>query len=194
MQIPLASFVDFVLKSGSLKKTCAEKIKAQLSGAFDPAKDYYKRFREAVYELHSKYSDKEELSKIIGLVPDKKVDNYNAMITGYRKFLCTKKISWFDPLRKEWKYGGLEIPINSELGLEWNRTNYVIKLYLKTDRPSKDRVASILALMKYTISAKDCVHTLLDVRNSKPYFFEDSMLELIPLVEAEATSLEHLLK
>jgi hypothetical protein len=194
MQIPLTSFVDFVLKSGSPKKTCADKIKVQLSETYDPAKDYYKRFREAVQELHMKDRDKKELSKIIGTLPDKKIDNYNAMVTGYKKFLGTKKISWFEPPRKEWKYGGLEIPINPELGLLWNETKYLIKLYLKTDKPSKDRSASILALMKYAIPAKDCVHALLDVRNSKVYFFEDSMLGLIPLVEAEATSLEHLLK
>lgn len=194
MQVPLTSFIDYVLKSGTPKKTCADKIKVQLSEPYDPAKDYYKRFREAVQELHAGERDKKELVKIIGELPDKKLDNYNAMVAGYKKFLGNKKTTWFVPNRKEWKYGNIEISINPELGLEWDDTKYLIKLYLKSDKPSKDRIASVLALMKNTIPTKNCVHVLLDVRNSKPYFFDASMLDLIPLVEAEAASLEHLLK
>ncbi|KAA5533678.1 hypothetical protein F0919_14165 [Taibaiella lutea] len=193
MQIPLTSFIDFVLKSGSPKKTCADKIKVQLSEPYEPAKDYYKRFREAVQELHSKGHDKKELDKLIGNLPDKKVINYGAMATGYKKFIGKKDITWFNPPKKDWIYGDLSIPINPEIGLEWGGDKYLIKLYLKSEQPSKDRIASVLALMKHAIPTKNHIHALLDVRNSKLYLFEASMLSLIPLVEAEARSLEHLL-
>src|SRR5690349_6687757 len=134
MQIPLTSFIDFVLKSGSPKKTCADKIKFQLDEPYEPAKDYYKRFRDAVQELHLEDLDKKELKKLIGSLPDKKIENYEVMINGYKKFLGTKEVQWFTPPRKTWKYGTLEIPINPEVGLEWGGTKYIIKLYLKAEK------------------------------------------------------------
>lgn len=193
MEVPLTSFIDFVLKSGSPKMTCAKLIKEQMQEVYDPAKDYYKRFRDAVQEMHIKKKDKSELSKIIGLLPDSKNGNYQSMISGYKKFLGTKETIWFQPVRKIWAHGNLQIPINPELGLKWNNQKYIIKLYLKSDKLSKDRISSILALMKHTIPTKDTVLCLLDVRNSKIYPFEENMLSLLPLVEGEARSLELIL-
>lgn len=193
MEVPLTSFIDFIMKSGSPKMTCAKKIKVQMSEVYDPAGDYYKRFREALYEMHSKGHKKTDLSKIIGLLPENKKENYNIMVSGYRKFLGAKDIWWFQPPRKIWKHGKLEIPINPEVGLKWNEQKYIIKLYLKAEKPSKDRLSSILALMKEAIPTKDSIHALLDVRNSKLYQFEDNMLSLLPLAEGEAESLEFIL-
>lgn len=193
MEIPLTSFLDFVLKSGSPKMTCAKKIKVQLDEPYDPAGDYYKRFREAVQEMHKTGKSKGDLIKMIGALPDNKIENYRTMVAGYKKFIGTKDVTWFNPLRKSWLHEDLEIPINPELGLEWDDNKYLIKLYLKADKPSKDRLSSILALMKQTLPTKDCKYGLLDVRNSKLYLFEPDMELLMPLVEGEAQSLSLIL-
>jgi len=194
MEVSLTSFIDFVLKSGGPKMTCARKIKAQMAEEYNPAQDYYKRFREAVQELHADEVDKSELLDLIGPLPDNKEDNYRLMATGYRKFLGRKDITWFKPARKVWKHGDLAIPINPELGLEWDDEKYVIKLYLKSEKPSKDRFSSILALMHEALPGKDHQYGLLDVRNAKLYLFEENMLELMPLVQGEAGSLEEILE
>lgn len=193
MEIPLTSFIDFVLKSGSPKMTCAKKIKAQLNEKYDPATDYYKRFREAVQDLHSKDKDRAKLLELIGPLPETKEDNYRLMVQGYKKFLGRKDFAWFNPTRKIWKHGELEITINPEVGLIWDDSRYIIKLYLKADKPSKDRLSSVLALMHETLPHKESVLALLDVRNAKLYTFEQSMLDLMPLVEGEADSLEAIL-
>jgi hypothetical protein len=194
MEIPLTSFIDYTLKTGTPKMTCAKKIKGQMSEHYDPAKDFYKRFRDSVQKLHKNDLHKNELSKIVGTIDFKKASIYSAMITGYKKFLGKKEITWFTPPRKKWKPSSLEIPINPELGLEWDETKYVIKLYLKADAPTKDRSSSILALMNHTLKIKGVEYALLDVRNSKLHIFENSMASLIPLVEAEAVSLESVIK
>lgn len=193
MEIPLTSFMDFVMKSGSPKMTCAKKIKTKMAEPYNPASDYYKRFREAVQELHRDDLDKGDLPRLIGELPKSKVENYRAMIVGYKKFLGTKEIEWFNPVRKDWKHGNIEIPINPEIGLKWNNKKYLIKLYLKADKPSKDRFSSVLALMKHTLLSKDSELALLDVRNGKLYLYEDNMKYLIPLVKGEAESLEYIL-
>src|SRR5450631_4137288 len=193
MEVPLTSFIDFVLKSGGPKMTCSKKIKAQLSEEYNPAIDYYKRFREAVQDLHSTGKDKSELLHLIGSVPDNKEDNYRLMAAGYRKFLGKKDVRWFQPPREVWKHGDLAIPINPEVGLTWEGQKFIIKLYLKAEKPSKDRFSSVLALMHQNLPTKDCQYGLLDVRNGKLYLFEEPMLALMPLVEGEAGSLEEIL-
>jgi len=193
MEIPLTSFIDFVTKSGSPKMTCAKNIKTQLSEPYDPATDYYKRFREAVQELHKKGLSKGDLAKLIGSLPDSKQTNYAAMVAGYKKFLGNKNVEWFEPQRKNWKHGKIVVPVNPEIGLKWGGTKYVIKLYLKADRPSKDRLSSILALMDETLVTKDITLAVLDVRNAKLYEFEKNMRPLMILVEGEAESLELML-
>lgn len=193
MEIPLTSFTDFVLKSGSPKMTSAKKIKSQLDEVYDPVGDYYKRFREALQELHQNSLPKGDLLKIIGELPSNKVINYSTMVDGYKKFLGRKEITYFKPTRKIWTHGNINIPINPELGLEWGEDKYLIKLYLKADKPSKDRIASILSLMKNTINNDTIKYAVLDVRNSKMYDYEPTMDILIPLVQGEAESLEFIL-
>lgn len=189
-QIPLTSFVDYVLKAGRPKMTCARKIKEQLSEPYDPASDYYKRFREAVRELHVTNTKKSALLKIMGPLPESKKVNYVLMAGKYQSFLGAKEYTWFEPPRKIWKHDDLEVPINPELGLAWGGMKYIIKLYLKAEPPSKDRIASILALMKNALPVKDSKLGVLDVRNNKLFLFEDDMTYLLPLIEGEAQSLE----
>ncbi|ULQ52161.1 hypothetical protein [Flavihumibacter fluvii] len=193
MEVPLTSFVDFIIKTGRPKLTCAKKIKKDSAEEYDPMTDYYKRFREAIQEMHKKDLPKKQLSSIIGHLPASKRDNYQEMVGGYRKFLGSKDVKWFKPPRKDWQHSGLTIPINPELGLEIEGEKHVIKLYLKAEKPSKDRLASILALMYTCFSTEGYLYAVLDVRNARLYLFEDSMLELMPLVEGEADSLSFML-
>ena len=173
--------------------TCAKKIKEDQGVVYDPITDYYKRFRDAVVKLHKEGLEKKKLAGLIGDVPKSKAANYASMLEGYKKFFGTKNVTWFQPPRKFWKHGTLEIPVNPELGLSWDGQKYFIKLYLKAEKPSKDRLSSILALMKQTLPTQDCKYGLLDVRNGKLYLFEDDMSYLIPLVEGEAQSLAAIL-
>lgn len=194
MEIPLTSFVDFVLKSGSPKMTSAKKIKEQLDQPYDPITDYYKRFREGVQEMHQNNQAKGQLARIIGDLPESKVRNYKLMIEMYTRFLGRKNVSWFNPPRGTWENEDIEIPINPELGLEWNENRYVIKLYLKADPPSKDRIACILALINQALGNRNAKYCLLDVRSNKLFQFEPLMMNLIPLAEGEAQSLQFMLE
>ncbi len=189
MEIPLTSFMDFVIKSGSPKMTAAEKIKKNLNEPYDPITDYYKRFREGVQEMHKSNRSKSELLDIIGSLPDNKLENYATMASGYQKFLGKKAYEWIEPARKIWKHNDIEVTINPEVGLKLSDERLLVKLYLKADKPSKDRVASILALMKNTIQSEDWKYCLLDVRNATMYSYDIRMDRLIPLVAGESDSL-----
>ncbi|MBL3657388.1 hypothetical protein JL102_14670 [Fulvivirga sp. 2943] len=47
--------------------------------------------------------------------------------------------------------------------------------------------------MRITIPESDYSLAVLDVRNSKLFLYEENMLQLLPLVEGEAESLEFIL-
>mgnify|MGYP006902746727 FL=1 len=173
--------------------TCAKNIKIQMQQEYDPATDYYKRFREAVQTLHAEDKPKNELANLIGELPANKHENFARMIEGYKKFLGKKEVEWLSPKREIWKHGNLEIPINPELYVKLNDQKHLIKLYMKAEKPSKDKVASILALMKHTISGRGMIYSVLDVRNSKLYTYDTAMDVLMTLVEGEANSLELML-
>lgn len=196
MEIPLTSFVDYILKSGSPKLTCAKTIKKQLSEEYNPASDYYKRFREAVQELHKSGQSKKILSDYIGELPDNKSANYGLMSSGYSKFWGAKKITWFPPPRKTWQHVNIQIPVNPELGLRWEDSNYAIKMYMKADKLSRDRISNVLALMNQTIndSSNAFVCAVLDVRNGKIHTYDSKMADVLPLIKAEAESLRMLLE
>jgi hypothetical protein len=115
------------------------------------------------------------------------------MIEGYQKFLGSKKTNWFQPPRKIWNHGAIDISVNPELALEWSGKKHIIKLYLKADKPSKGRIATILALMHHSLKVNNCELGLLDVRNSKLYLYESVMASLLPLVQGEAVGLEFML-
>lgn len=193
MEIPLTSFIDFVIKSGSPKMTAAENIKKNLNIPYDPITDYYKRFREGVQEMHKSNRSKTELLDIIGALPDSKFENYNTMAAGYQKFLGKKEYTWIEPMRNTWRHNNIEVTINPEVGLKLGDDSLLVKLYLKADKPSKDRVASILALMKNAIQSEDWKYCLLDVRNATIYTYDTKMDRLLPLVAGEADSLSLIL-
>lgn len=196
MEISLTSFVDYILKSGSPKMTCARTIKKQFNEEYNPASDYYKRFREAVQELHKSNKSKKFLLEHIGELPDNKRVNYGLMSDGYNKFWGAKKITWFSPPRRVWQQGNIQIPVNPELGLTWENSNYVIKMYMKSDKLSRDRISNVLALMNQTINTDNYsfVCAVLDVRNGKLYTYDSKMADLLPLIRAEAESLRILLE
>ncbi len=188
IEISLTDFIDFVSKSGSPKQTKVREIKTRKP--YSPAIDFYKPFRDGIIEYHVQKKKKCELDKIVSNLNDKrKVSNYSIIIQGYKKFIGRKDINWFEPSSNHWIINDLDVRINPELGLIINNKKYNIKLYLKADKLTKDRISQILALLKVSLKSKldnDTDLAILDVRNNKLYYFEENHLELLPLLEGEA--------
>lgn len=162
---------------------------------YAPQYDYYKTMRDAIVKLHMNDLQKHELDRLVGSVPKGKVKNYEEMLVGYKKFMGTKKTKWFNPSKKGWDFGGEhQIAVNPELGLEINKEKYLVKLYFKSDKPSKDRCAGVLSLMKHVLMVKNARYALLDVRNGKLYTYSDDMDRMLTLVEAEAIALSAILE
>lgn len=194
IEISLTDFIEFVNKVGGSKQTKVKEIKNR--DDYEPQQDFYKPLRERIVEIHMNDLPKKELDKIISeLKDDKKIKNYPDAISGYKKFWGRKKLIWFDPPTKHWTIGDLDVRINPELGLECNGNFFVIKLYFKADKLSKNEVDQILSLLENQLRGKveeEIIFCVLDVRNSK--LFENSTKDtsLLPLLRGEARSFEEI--
>jgi hypothetical protein len=192
IELSLTDFVDFVCKSGSTKMTKVKQIKNR--DEYSPATDFYKGLREGIQEIHQKNGKKKELKEILDRVKDpKKLRNFLECIEGYKKFWGRKDITWFQPAFKHWIIGEVDVRINPELGLEIDGKFYLVKLYFKSDKLSKEKVTQILTLMESQLRTEvepEVDMAILDVKNSRIFIKEDKDVSLLPLLKGEAMSFE----
>jgi hypothetical protein len=196
IKISLTDFIDFINKTGGTKMTKVRQVKSR--DDYSPGKDFYKILREGIVNNHTKDGSKNDLNKILGDLTDKKkATNYPDAIKGYQKFWGRKDIQWLDPPFKHWKVGELDIKVNPELGLEYLGKTYVVKLYFKADKLTKDRVCQILSLMEDQLRDEvedDVIFAILDVRNAKLHENVIGDITYLPLLEGEARSFETIWK
>lgn len=169
--ISLTNFVDFVSKSGTPKLTVVRKTKRQIDDGYGPEKDFYKRIREAIIDMHRLDRPITHISSILPTLTDqKKVGSYPRLVEGYKKWSGRKGAEWFEPSSALWTCSGLNVRVNPEMGLTIKGKPHLIKLYFKADPLAKNRVDIITHLM--AVVCKDqapngCTMGVLDIRRSK---------------------------
>lgn len=196
INISLTDFVDFVCKAGSSKLTKVKQLKNR--GEYSPATDFYRILRDGIIEIHQKRWDPKELKNILVALTDaKKKANYSTAIDGYKRFWGKKTLIYFTPPSQQWNVGDVNVRINPELGLRIGGKSYVVKLYFKSDKISKDKIDQILTLMEDRLR-KDVDSgvqmAILDVKNAKLYSKKDDDLSLLPLLDGEVISFETIWK
>lgn len=196
INISLTDFLDFVNCIGSSKQSKVKQIKTR--GPYKPPFDFYKTFRESLIDIHIQGGTTSDLDGIMSLLTDtKKISNYPDILKGYKKFWGKKKIDWFTPPTKKWIIGDTSVNINPELGIEMHGKLYVIKLYFKSDKLSKNRCNQILSLMEKELrkkAAPEVIFCVLDIRKSKLYTNKIGDTSQYPLLMGEIASFETIWK
>lgn len=163
-RISLTSFVDLLLEAGADADTSSKDRKA------DPVPDFYHQLRDAIVDMHRRNLPDSVLDNVLDLEPNPKRERVLArVIHGYRKFLSTGELKWFEPPRMSYSLGGQEIDVNPELGLAIDETPYIIKLYLRGEPLTPKRIQQTLGLLtgKLGRSWPGHIFALLDVRHGK---------------------------
>ncbi len=197
IKISLTDFIDFVSRAGKSKQTKVKQIKER--DPYHPVTDFYKPLREGIIDIHRTGGTKPDLDGLLkGLTDEKKKRNYPIAIAGYKKFWGRKSLKWFEPPFSHWQVGDVDIKVNPELGLECDGKFWVIKLYLKADPLTKDKIGQILSLMEDQLRKKapddEILFCVLDVKNSKLFCNEDKDTSMLPLLKGEVLSLETIWK
>jgi len=86
IRIPLTSFIDFALTSGTPQITVMRRVKTMLEGGYQQSFDYYRRLRDAIIQMHKQDKPTGDLDDVLSFVGDKaKFENYQLCIREYRK-------------------------------------------------------------------------------------------------------------
>lgn len=191
--LSLTDLVDVFSKAGTPKATKVREIKNR--EPYQPATDYYRRFREGIIDIHQQGKSKDALVEILHALPTHKVENYSEIVEGYRKWWGRKNLSWFEPPRGSYSYHGFSVSVNPELGLEIDEQRYAIKLYTKADQLSKPRVDLVNSIMELTLNnhIEDGIKVaVLDIRSSKLFISAGPVRDAQFLIDAELAYIESL--
>lgn len=166
-RLSLTDFVDIVSASGTPKATKVRQVKER--PGYEPAFDYYKQLRDGLVECHQAGEAKGQLDYHVGEVRNpKKVDNYTAVLAGYRRWWGRKSLEWFEPPSALFSRSGVDVSVNPELGLRINGNLHLVKLYFKADPLSKNRIDIITHLMEVCLRDQVSAETTMAVLDIRP--------------------------
>ncbi|QDU04019.1 hypothetical protein V6x_37440 [Gimesia chilikensis] len=192
IEISLTRFLDYTIKNGTPKLNSLKLTKKQLAEPYNPATDYYKQIREVIINCHKKGKPLSTITEVAKNVRHAgKRENYPSIASGYKKFIGRKSVKWFTPPQINWEANGVSVSLNPELGLEIDGIRNVIKLYFKSDNPSKYQVRAILSLMDSTLqnSKNNLTMGILNVRKGKLITDNPPDPSFLALMEGEAASI-----
>ena len=188
--VSLTDFIDFAIRVGPPKQTKVAQVKNR--GAYSPATDYWKGLRDELRERHeSGRIDRQSLQAFARRNADpKKINRYTAAVDGYLKFLGRKDVRWFAPPKGIWKPSRLGVNINPELGLNIGGSEFIIKLYFKGEKLTKQRIDLVTYLLRNRLQAArdEACFAVLDVANGKLHTHQENGVDLMPLLMGEAAS------
>ena len=169
MRLTLTDLVDIVSASGTPKVTKVKQVKHR--GAYSPATDFYRPFREQVAEVHAAGGKPGDLDRVLRDLQDaKKVSAYPALVDGYKKWWGKKPLKFSKPTARDYSAIGVDVGVNPELLFDINGALFLVKLYMKADPLAKNRVEVITHLMHVVHAPHVPVGTtmaVLDVRRAK---------------------------
>lgn len=191
-KVSLTTFLDFTAASGSGRITQLRQAKKRYEQDYAPATDYYKYLREAIEECFEQgWSAKWLKTKLAALPDTRKAEKFEECRQGLTKWAGRKELVALPKSRASWKSGALTVRINPELHLDIGGQPYLIKLYFKGEKISKQRVDVALHLLK-SKAGKEATAGILDLRRSKLYVPTVSKPGMGALLKAEAAAFSSL--
>jgi hypothetical protein len=187
-KISLSHFVDFVFKAGTPKLTGVRELKERKD---DLSTDFYRQVREAIVDMHRSGKPTSVLDGFLAAQHDERRRRiYPAILDGYRRFLASGKMTWFEPPVATYRLGEIEIDMNPELGLVIDGAPHVIKMYCRGEPLSSKRASVVLNLLLCGLAerAPGSAFAVLDVRSAKLHSFKVPNPRLGLLLRAEAAS------
>lgn len=189
--VSLSYFVDYVLTSGIGKTTAVKQLK---QGRDERFSDFYKPVREALVDMHQRGHTPDALDGLLDSLEDPREKRiFPKVVSGYKKFLRSGKLTWFEPPMRQYPLGPIAVTVNPEIGLLIDGRPHAVKLYMRGDPLSPQRIMVTNHLLSGALSATwpGTTFATLDVRRAKLYPHRPRP-EVDALLRAEAASLSSL--
>ena len=189
----MTTFLDFVLGTGLRRLTIVSNAKAEYGREYSPARDFYKPLREAIADVHSDRKGENVLDKVsLHLIDQRKVSAYRECIEGYKKWWGQKEIGWIGASPAAWRHDQLVIRVNPELRVSISGVPYTVKLYFKSEKPSKHRLETMfhLLLRSHSVDSRRVRSRILDVRRGNLFQPNREIADIEALLVGEATAFQ----
>jgi len=190
IRVSLTSFVDFVITTGTPRIACVREIKSAIAEGYDPTRDFWKRPRESIAEMHKEGHPRAWLARAIsGTNSPTRKRKYPVAASAYLQWLGRKNPTWIDLAPGVFAEGKLEVSVNPELGFLLGDKHYAIKLYFKGEPLKKRAIDPILFLIQEHVKCKDgspVIPAILDIHAMHLYEPTTPLADLRPLLVAEA--------
>lgn len=189
--IRLSQFADYILTAGAGKVAQIKAIKQDHDERFS---DFYRPVREAIVDMHTKGLDTIVLDDLLAsLVDPRERRIFPKVVEGYKKFLRSGRITWFEPPMRDYPLGPISVHTAPELGLLIDEKPHAIKMYLRGDPISPERIQIINHLLASAMGTAwpGTTFAVLDVRRARLYPCRPKS-ETGLLLKAEALSFESL--
>ncbi len=199
IHIPMTTFVDFVVANGTSRVTVVKTAKARYQDVYDLNHDFYNSLRKSIVAAAQKNLNSratlDAIRSALGNRHVRKSKVYEACIAGYKKWQGRKTIVWRHELGSKspgWTRGRLVIRVKPELRVSINDRPHIIKLYFDEDQPSKQRLATMLHLLKQSDHAEQpqVIFGILDMRRGRYYRPTREVPDLEQLLVSEVAAFE----
>ncbi|MCC6558900.1 MAG: hypothetical protein IT372_38725 [Polyangiaceae bacterium] len=187
-KISLTYFVDFVLKAGTPKLAGVREFKERKD---ELTFDFYRQVRDAIVDMHRSGKPDSVLDEFLAAQhDDRRRRIYPSIVNGYRRFLSSARMTWFEPKTGSVQLGDVAIHVNPDLGLVIDGKPHLIKIYFRGEPLSSKRTAVVLNLLAGGLAESCPGHALalLDVRNAKLHTFKAPNPRIGVLLRGEAAS------
>jgi hypothetical protein len=189
IHVSMSDFLNHCLIAGPGRVRDARRIKTFGGGA-----DFYRPVRETIVDMHEKGLWSEPLDQMVAsLVDPREKRIFPRVVRGYKKFLCSARMTWFEPPMRDWPLGPLTVRVNPEVGLLIDGRPHAIKLYFGSDEiaPWCARLTTQILCSALASTWPGTVFAVLDVRRAK-LFTARPRADHEALLRAEAACLGHL--
>lgn len=182
--IPLTTFVEFSVSSGTARVDCVRGAKQD----YDPRRDFYKALRERTINQFQAGWNAQAFRRSLQAVTDpKKVRAYDECRTGLTGWARGKTITAKRRHRGAWEAEPLDVKVNPELRLDIDGDDYVMKLYFKAPELTQGRREILLHLMAAT-APRGATAAILDARRGDLYLPGPANPSLDPLLASDVAA------
>jgi hypothetical protein len=186
-RITFTTFMSFVLANGPSKLSQVRKALSIYTAAEYRKADWYLDLRKPIHDCFSGLGTITLDRALKGLTEPRKKESHEAVVDGLKQWLKGKRISTFEVAPAIWSTGVLDVTVNPEYGLVINGQPFVVKLYMKEDKPDQRRLNPLLHMLERTHGDKGKA-MILDCRRGRHYVLTQQIKNIDLYLEGEARS------